>query len=395
MRIVVLGYMVRGPIGGMAWSDLHYLLGLRHLGLDVYFLEDSHDFPMCYDPGRNETGTDPTYGLAFAARIFEENGFENRWAYYDAHRTSWSGPRAADAVSICESADIVLNLGGVNPLRDWTRAVRVRVLVDKDPVFTQIRNLTDAYSRALAQEHNRFFTYGESYGAATSRIPDDGLPWCRTRHPVFLTAWPALEPAEGGSFTTVMQWDSYPAREHDGVRYGMKSESFGPYARLPRATDQRLELAVGGSSVPREELIANGWVLSNPLEVAREPDDYRRYIRASKGELTVAKHGYVMSNSGWFSERTASYLASGRPAIVQETGFSRWLPTGSGVVSFSDPEEAAEALRAITGDYRRHCRDARALAEEYFDSRKVLTDLLERCGGAPSLGVAQAESAEA
>ncbi|MDQ3953105.1 MAG: hypothetical protein M3279_09115 [Actinomycetota bacterium] len=379
LRVVLLGYIVRGPLGGLAWHHLQYALGLSRLGADVLFVEDSTDSPWCcYDPSRHVTDADPTFGLAFADRAFAALGLRERWAYYDAHRSCWLGPRADDAAATCASADVVLNLGGVNPLRDWSMAPAVRILVDTDPVFTQIRHLTDPAAMELAAAHTHFMSFGENVRRAGCTIPDDGLAWSPTRQPVCLDIWDAPRGSVRAAFTTVMQWDSYPTREHDGVRYGMKSDSFAPYASLPRVAPESLELAVTGPSAPRAELLAGGWGLADPLEVAREPDDYRDYIRRSKGEFTVAKHGYVVSNSGWFSERTAAYLASGRPAVVQETGFSQWLQRDSGVLSFRNPAEAVEGLRYVGARYEHHSRAAREIAEEYFDADKVLTDLLER-----------------
>src|SRR6266478_5613000 len=153
LRIVVLGFIVRGPLGGIVWKDLHYLMGLLRLGHDVHFLEDSDDYVSCYDPARGDFTTDPTYGLAFAARVLGGIGMAERWAYHDAHTGTWRGPCAEQMIDACAAADMVLNLAGVNPLRPWLREVPTRVLVDEDPVFTQIRHLTDSRARARAAEH--------------------------------------------------------------------------------------------------------------------------------------------------------------------------------------------------------------------------------------------------
>ena len=174
-----------------------------------------------------------------------------------------------------------------------------------------------------------------------------------------------------------MQWESYSAPEYNGRRYGMKSDSFGPYADLPERVGPVLELAVGGTSVPRDRLRDEGWALRDPLDAAGDPWSYQRYIQQSKAEWSVAKHGYVLSRSGWFSERSAAYLASGRPVLLQETGFSDWLPTGSGILSFASREEALRGIEAINHRYAAHCEAARAVADEYFDARKVLARLVE------------------
>lgn len=379
LRIIALGFMVRGPIGGMAWCDLHYLMGLAQLGHDVYFVEDSDDYPSCYDPGRNVTDTDPTYGLRFIDRTFDRVGLGRRWAYYDAHTSCWHGPCAGRIPEICESSDILLNLAGIShPMRPWMMEVPVRVFIDKDPVFTQIRHIEEPEAKLKALRHTTHFTFAENIRHRRHLLPDDGLPWKETRHPIFLDAWPATAGCPRGRFTTVMQWDSYPPRVYEGRRYGMKSDSFTSYIDLPERAGAIFNLAVGSPSAPRDTLRSKGWILSDPLKVSRTPWTYRDFIRRSKAEFTVAKNGYAASRCGWFSERSAAYLASGRPVVVQETGFSDWMETGAGVLPFSTMEEALAGIEEIHSRYEFHCRTAREIAEEYFDARKVLTRLIER-----------------
>jgi hypothetical protein len=391
LRIVVLGYIVRGPLGGLAWHHLQYVMGLAHHGHDVYFAEDSGDSPWCcYDPSRHVTDADPAYGLDFARRVFARVGLAARWAYYDAHTSRWRGPCADRILDVCAGADLLLNLSGVNPLRPWLMSIPARALVDTDPVFTQIRHLTDPGARALALQHTSFFSFAENIGGSRCTVPDDGLPWQPTRQPIVLDAWPVTPGQADGKFTTVMQWDSYAAREYEGRYYGMKSASFRPYVDLPKRAGRIFEVAVGGS--PAYDLLAGkGWTVRNPLEPTRDPWTYQRYLRESKAEFSLAKHGYVVSRSGWFSERSAAYLASGRPVLTQDTGFPDSLPTGAGVVAFSSPEEALGGVEAINSRYEFHCKAARAMAEEYFDSRKVLERLIERsmnAGGDNAGGVA-------
>jgi hypothetical protein len=376
--VIVLGYVVRGPLGGLAWHHLQFVMGLAALGHDVHFVEDSEDYPSCYDPVRDAMGVDPGYGLEFAARCFGRVGLAGRWAYYDAHTGRWHGPCAGRVLDACRRADLVLNLSGVNPLRPWCREAPARALVDTDPVFTQVRHLQDPAARERARQHTAFLTFGENFGRPGCTTPDDGFPWRPTRQPVVLEAWPVTPGPARGKFTTVMQWDSYPARSLGGRPYGLKSDSFGPYLDLPRRVGRDFELAVGSPAAPRQKLRDLGWAVRNPLEVTRDPWTYQDYLRQSAAEFGVAKHGYVVAQSGWFSERSAAYLACGRPVVVQDTGFSEWLPTGRGVLAFRDPEEAVDAIASVDGDYGGHCRAARALAEEFFDARKVLPPLLDQ-----------------
>ena len=377
LRVVVLGYIVRGPIGGMAWHHLHYVLGLKKLGHDVLFLEDSDDYPSCYNPTKHEVSSDPHYGLSFAKAVFDRLGLSECWAYHDAHQGQWHGPASARAMQYCSDAELLLNVSGVNPIRPWYERIPVRIMIDTDPAFTQIRHRTDAHARARAQMHNGFFTFAESVHQSDCCVPEDGFPWRPTRQPVAIGVWPHAAGQPRNVFTTVMQWDSYPPLEIAGVRYGMKSTSFELIRELPKLVDEQLEIALGGANAPRDSLKEIGWKLVNPLAVTHDPWTYQDYVQKSFGELSVAKHGYVASRSGWFSERTACYLAAGRPAVVQDTGFSQHIPCGLGLIAFCDRQSAIEGIENATMNYKSHCRAARELAETYFDSSKVLDELLE------------------
>lgn len=378
LRIIVLGYIVRGPLGGLTWHHLQYLLGLQRLGHDVWFFEDSDDYPSCYDPEKHEVGVDAAYGLRYAARVFDATGMADRWAYFDAHTQQWSGPAGGRAGHLGQTADVVLNLSCVNPLRPWWEHVPVRVLVDTDPVFTQVRHLRDSGSDALAGSHTAFFTFGERFRQPGCTIPDDGLPWRPTRQPVVLDMWPVIPPTRDGVFTTVMQWESYPPVTWDGKSFGTKSASFRSFLDLPKRTSATLELAVGGVGAPRTDLIERGWRIQDPLVISRTPWSFQRYLSQSAAEFAVAKQAYVATASGWFSERSAGYLASGRPVLVQDTGFGEVIPYGEGLLSFSESDGAAAGIEEILRRHGWHCQQARLLAEEHFDARKVLEDLLAR-----------------
>ena len=378
MRIIVQGHLVRGPLGGRAWNPLQYVVGLDRLGYEVCFLEDSGDVPWsCYDPTRSVTDRDPTYGLQFAATIFERVGLGDCWAYYDAHTSRWFGPCAENIRERCANAELLLNLGLSNPMRPWTAEIPVRVLVDTDPAFTQVSHLTDNTLAGRAQQHTAFFSFGENIGKSGCFIPNDGFPWQPTRLPLVPDLWPMTPGSAQGAWTTVMHWNGGGC-EYGGVRYGMKNDSFSPYLDLPERVRQLFTVALGRPTAARQRLQAHGWVVTNPLEATRDPWTYQQFLRDSKAEFSVAKHGYVISRSGWFSERSVGYLASGRPAVLQDTGFSDWLPTGSGVISFHNPEEAIAGIQEISRRYEFHCKAAREIAEEYFEATKVLSHLIER-----------------
>ena len=212
----------------------------------------------------------------------------------------------------------------------------MRVLIDTDPVFLQIRHLQNAQARQRAARHTAFLSFGENIGGIAS-LPDDGFPWAPTRQPIVIDCWPVTAGTKDGKFTTVMQWESYAPVQYGGHVFGMKSKSFRPYEHLPQKAAAKFELAIGN---PPPRLSKLGWGIRNPLEVTKDLWTYQSYIIQSKAEFSVAKHGYVVSRSGWFSERSACYMASGRPVLVQETGFTSWLSTGCGVISFCTADEA-------------------------------------------------------
>jgi hypothetical protein len=360
----------------MAWHYMQYAIGLAALGHDVWYVEDSGDDEWaCYDPTTGMTGPDPTYGLRFAGEALACVGLGDRWAYHDALAGQWHGPAAASAVAACEEADLVINVSHANMLRPWLQHAPVRALIDTDPVFTQIRHLSDESRMERAAMHNAFFTFGEN--VVRGALPDDGLPWRPTRQPIALDKWRMTEGMPNASFTTVMQWEGYPPLEYDGRHYGTKGESFESYMTLAGRTVQKLEISVGSDSAPRDDLKKYGWKLRNPLDATRDPWRYQRYIRRSKAEFSVAKHGYASTRCGWFSERTANYLASGRPAVVQETGFSDWMDTGAGIISFDSADEALAGVDEVSARYDKHCKAARDVAESYFDASRVLSALVE------------------
>lgn len=376
LRIIVAGYLVRGPLGGMASYHLQYLRGLLDLGHEVFFIEDSDDYPACYDPVQDVTGTDASYGLRFATATFRRAGLADRWAYHDAHSGRWHGPRAEDAVALCKSSELLIDIGGLAPERSWLFEIPARALVDIDPVFTQIRHLTDPAARQRARNFTAFFTVAENIGRGAD-IPDDGLPWRPTRQPIVLDDWQPSDPPPDAGFSTVMLWDSYPAREFEGRHYGMKSESFEPFIELPSRVSVGMELAVGSASAPIDRLRKQGWSIRDSREPTRDPWSYAKYISGSLAEFSVAKQAYVATRSGWFSDRSAAYLASGRPVLLQETGFSDRLETGRGLLAYRTPDQAVAGIEEIRRQFPQHMRAARELAESRFDSKQILSELVE------------------
>jgi hypothetical protein len=378
-KIVIAGYIVGGPLGGLVWHHLQYVVGLHAMGHQVLFVEDSDDYPSCYNPQTNQLSTDPSYGLTFINSVFSQYGLQHHWAYYSQHHNQWYGVNEKEVNDFIKKADIFLNLSGVNPLHQILLRIPIRVFIDTDPVFTQIRHLEEPAAFDRARQHTHFFTYGENFGKANCNIPDDGLAWQPTRQPVFLNAWNYSAGNKAAKWTTIMQWDSYKVREYNGQVFGMKSASFNVYFTLPQTINEAFELAIGSATAPREKLAEGGWDITDPISVTISPDTYQRYIQQSKGEWSIAKQGYVISNSGWFSERSTGYLATGRPVVVQDTGFSEVIKTGRGLFSFTSQSEAVAAIEEVNDNYETHCKWAREVAEEYFRFDKVLSTLLQNC----------------
>jgi hypothetical protein len=376
MRIVVLGLIGQYPLAGMTSYFLQYVLGFRRLGHDVYYLEDNGACP--YDPRTDSVSMDVSYTVGYLRRHFEAHDLGDRWAYRD-YNGEYYGLPAARVRELLRTADLLVNVSIANALTEEHRQARRVVLIDTDPPFRQIAVAQgDAGTLALLTAHDVLFTFAENIGGPGWRIPlDGGLHWHPTRQPVVLDLWePVIDP-QAQVLTTVMNWTSYASVEFQGEQYGQKDVEFIKIMDLPRRVSQPLELALAHPAAPRELLLAHGWRLTDPLAVSRDLWAYRDYIARSRGEFSVAKNAYVRSWSGWFSERSTCYLALGKPVITQDTGFSQVLPVGEGLLAWHTLDEAVAAIEALNADYERHCHVARALAEIYFDSDRVLSELLE------------------
>jgi hypothetical protein len=280
-------------------------------------------------------------------------------------------------------ADLLLNLSGLLTDDDLMASSGRRVYVDLDPAFTQLWHDVQHIEMGL-DAHTDFVTVGLALGEACCDIPTGGRHWTTTLPPVLLEDWPVATPTGAGAWTTVANWRGYGSVEHAGTFYGQKVHSLRPLMALPTQVEEQFELALAIHPDERRDIEAldeNGWQVVDPLVVAGTPHAFKNYVEQSKGEFAFAKSGYVHSRSGWFSDRSACYLAAGRPVIAQETGFSRFLPTGSGLFAFETEGDVVAAIAEVNADYRGHARAAHAIAEEYFDSDKVLCRLLDRLGG--------------
>ena len=362
--------------GGAVWAVLQYVLGLRQLGHDVYLVEPLN--PTAIQP--SGVALCNSKNAAYFQQVTSDFGIEGKSSLILDHTLDTVGLTYSQLRKIASETDVLLNISGMLKHHDLIARIPVRAYLDLDPAFNQLWHATQSIDMRFAA-HNRFITVGNAIGESECPIPTCGLPWITTFQPIVLDHWPRGNCIRYDACTTIANWRGYGSIQHDGVFYGQKAHSLREFMDLPSKSTERFVLALTIHRDERKDIDAlnrNGWTILEPGEVTRTPCMYKEFIRSSKAELGIAKSGYVAARCGWFSDRSVCYLASGRPVIAQETGFSRHLPTGSGLFAFRTGEEALEAIDSIGADYRRHSDAARALAEEHFHSDKVLTRLLEK-----------------
>ena len=380
-RAIVFGLMFDLPFAGIVVQFLAYLSGLRRLGWDVWYVEDSLSWP--YDPTARTSATDPAAGVARVGEVLARHGFGDRWVYRAAvPEPTCFGADEATLAELYRSADLALNVTGAQEIRDEHHVLRRLVYVQSDPFGLQVDlDAGHQWSREQVGRHQVHFSYGELVGTSACPLPTGGVDWLPTRQPVDLDRWP-VTPA-GDRFTTVTTWrnDSKHKMWRGEPYYWTKDREFLAIIDLPRHTSVPLELAIDGVPDEADELSAAGWLLADRPELTGDLDAYRNYILGSAGELTAARDQVVRPRTGWFSDRSATYLAAGRPVVTQDTGFGEVLPTGAGLFAFSGVDDAAAALEQVRSDPQGHRSAARDIAAEYFADEVVLASLLARCGG--------------
>jgi hypothetical protein len=387
-------------LGGITWHYLQYVLGLARLGHDVYYLEDSGEYPYNLDGGSFGTqwvARDSAENVAHLLKVMARFGLENRWAFRDAPRSQWFGLSADRRRELIRTADALINVSGTLEQPARYREIPRLIYIDTDPVVTQIKLAKGEIEfRMRVDSHDVHFSFGERF---SDLVPVTGHSWRPTRQPIVLSEWRPQAPV-GDAFTTVMNWTSYEPLRHGGRVFGQKDVEFKRFLGLPaRVAPLPMELALsriqhleweerdaGVSAAPagrrrctpRELVTRAGWRVVDANDACDGLDRYRAYIESSRAEWSIAKNAYVQGRPGWFSERSACYLAAGRPVVVQDTGFGEVLPVGEGLHSFETLEQAVYAIREVQSEYARHARAARDIAEEYFDSGRVLGQLLDR-----------------
>jgi hypothetical protein len=381
LTILFSGMVASDPYqGGAAWAVLQYLLGLKQAGHELYFVEPVSESALKPEGCSLKTSENAAYFRSVMAGY----GLEASSALLLAGTRQTVGLSYEELCRLARRTDLLINVSGMLTDEELTGHTPLRVYLDLDPVFNQFWHESEGIDMRFAN-HNRFVTVGLSVGRPDCVVPTCGVEWVTTLQPIVLDEWPVAERIIYDGLTTIANWRGYGSIEHDGVFYGQKAHSLRQFISLPTQTSEKFMPALAihpDETKDLEALKENGWLLLNPEEVAQTPPRYRQFIQGSKAEFGIAKSGYVVSRSGWFSDRSVCYLASGRPVIAQETGFSKYLPTGEGLFAFETAGDVLDSIKSLNRDYRAHVRAARAIAEEYFDSRKVLPRLLTAVGAA-------------
>ncbi len=369
MIAVVAGALANRPgNGGNAWTRLSWTRGLEQLGVETYFFEQL-DGPAC------------ARAIDFFEAVTSEFGDRAKSALLDpAGEVIAGGMSSEDVLEVAARCSLLVNLSGHLRVEQIRRLVSRAVFIDDDPGYTQFWHAAKLVL-GLLDGHHAYYTFGTRIGAVGCPIPTCGVRWRAIRPPVVLSDWPPLPGGCCRRITTVASWRGpFGTVEHDGVRYGQKVHELRRFSRLPQLAGREFELALSidpAEADAAERLREEGWVLVDPQSLAGDPASFRRYVQGSDAELSVAQNIYVRTACGWFSDRTTRYLASGRPAVVQDTGFSAELSSGEGLFAFTTQRQAVAAIRELERNYDEHARAARAVAEEHFDSARVVGRLLE------------------
>ncbi|MDQ3179352.1 MAG: hypothetical protein M3Q33_02410 [Acidobacteriota bacterium] len=392
LRIIVGGYIGLMPVGGLTWHYVQYPVGFAELGHDVFYIENTR----CYPIYQKEVSKwdDCSLSVEYLSKVMDFFGMSERWAYRDVASGKCFGLPLEKVQEIINTADILVNVSCSTSMSDELQRIPVRILLDTDPMFVQIQLVKpqkigtgNPGMREMVKASNYYFTFGENIAAQDCHIPTGGLKWHPTRQPICLKYWNAdsLKATSSGALTTVMNWAAAKRLRYEGEFWGQKNVEFKKYLSLPKLVPEvQMTVAVtqaaktGTSAFPIEKAEAKGWQVLDPEVCAGNWISYQNFIENSLGEFSVAKEIYVKARTGWFSDRSACYLASGRPVIAQETGWSKFIPTGKGVFAFDNQQSAVEAIREVTNEPEKHSLAVREIAKEFFDSKKVLKALLEK-----------------
>ncbi|MGI9292889.1 MAG: hypothetical protein ACR2PS_02820 [Pseudomonadales bacterium] len=378
-KIIVATYMVRYPMGGMLSWALQWPLGFHRLGHDVFVVEKATYDSACFDPVQGIASNDCSYGLSVVNALLERFGLGGKLIFVDSSGVFY-GANFPELETLFSSADLLIDIGNHGAWQAEAAAAQIpTALVDGEPGFTQIKMENAASEESERPSFDYYYSNGANIGTEQSSAPTAGKQWQHVFNPVVTDIFPIRPAPPQAPFTTVMNWQSHDPIHYNGRIYGQKDVEFARFLDLPARVETKLEVAAAGK-VPRDDLLDAGWQLQDAHSVTSSFDTYADYIGASAGEFSVCKNVFVATRSGWFSDRSAAYLSTGRPVVLQDTGFSTHLPCGRGLYAVNSVEEAAVAIEEISGDYPHHSRWAAELAREYLDSSIVLGNFLHELG---------------
>jgi len=374
---IALGsYAVQFPVGGYFSWVLQWLVGLRDLGHEPWFVERAHYSGSCFDPSTNTMSDDCSYGTTSLRVLLARFGLGDRWCFVDAHG-EYHGQSRSVIEEVLGGADLFIDMGANGTFDDETETARCRVYVDGEPAFTQFKWALRS-TESVAQ-YDAYYTVGQNIGQPFCPVPTSGIAWKPILYPVVTSMFPLVVPPADAPFTTVMSWAAHDRLEFDGVTYGAKDIEFPKFIDLHRRLGVPVEIAAN-QHAPRPLLEEHGWRVRDALDVSSTFDQFCEYIRSSRGEFSVCKNGFVATRSGWVGDRIGAYLACGRPVVMQDTGFGERLPCGEGLFAVRDLDEAVAAIERIEADPERHRSAARAIAETHFEARTVLEPMLAELG---------------
>lgn len=385
-KIIVMGFMASCPIAGVIWQHIHYIVGLQRLGHEVYYIEDSARLP--YDPVAYEVNESYKYAAFILDKLSREFGFEERWGFCARYlaKPECVGLSRSKLQDLYKEADAILNVCGTQEMNeDLDKSDRL-LYVESDPGLEQVL-IDNANGKVpdYLSKHHALFTFGELVGTPEFIVPTHNVRWMPTRQPVVTDFWKTdAPPRPNARFTSVANWNTSGRKDvvwRKSTYLWSKSLEFLKFVEAPTRSGESFELATGiNDPHALHKFEANHWEFTDPAPISIDHHKYREYLQGSKGEFTVAKDQYVRLKTGWFSDRTACYLACGRPVITQQTQFTQLYGGKKGLLAFETLEDISAAVESINSDYDAHCRAAFEIAAEYFEATKVVQSLLERAG---------------
>ena len=378
-NILISGPIIKYPWGGLLQYWLAWIAGIRNNGHQIFYVEDSKWENACYDVPQRMMTDDPSYGITFLARELATHGLEHNWCFID-YQGLHHGMSETRFREVVARTDVLLDLEYDTTI-PGVAGVPMRVYLDGEPGWVQYRIKKNWIDEGRELPHyDNYLTLGMNIGTPAAKAPDLGVNWTRTFPPVLIDGRPVPPADPNAPFTTVLKWQANPVFEYDGIVFGMKDREFDKFADLPRHVNDVMEIAASGHNLPKDRIRSHGWSLKSADDITTSVSNYRQYIAASKGEFAFVKNAFVETNCGMFLERSGYYMQSGRPVVLQDNGWSRYIPTGEGLFAVNSLDEAIAAIESINTDYPHHCKRAREIVHDMLDANKVVGKALEAIG---------------